>query len=81
MFVLKLEDAFKLANRVTYIALMVLGCYFVYKGNAWNIFNLKRTNFAVYDEPITEAPNNETMLQFRKFNSAFCYAPHNSSPY
>ena len=66
MFILKLDYVFKLANRVAYIALMVLGCYFVYKGNAWDIFHLKRTNFAVYDEPITEAPTIISWIQNSK---------------
>ena len=70
MFFLKLEDAFKLANRVAYIALMVLGCYFVYKGNVWDIFHMKRTNFAVYDEPISEPPTIISWIQYSKHQNS-----------
>ena len=58
------EYTFKIINKVAYIALAILGCYFVYYGNVWNIFWRKRTNFSVHDEPVTEYPTIVSWIQY-----------------
>ena len=35
---------------------LVLGCYFISKGDVLSKFNLRRTSFAEYKEPMTELP-------------------------
>ena len=45
-----------LLNKLVYITMFGLGSYFIYEGEVVQRFQLKRTNFAVYEEPIFEPP-------------------------
>ena len=48
------KSAFRVIEYVASIAFLCLGCFFIYQGEVWQRFNLRRTNFAKYDEEITE---------------------------
>ena len=63
-----------------YITLMCLGWYLIWHGNVWDRYHGRKTNFAEYDEPITELPtivtwaeNAQGKLQFdQDFSLRFC---------
>ena len=44
-------------NKLVYMTMFGLGSYFIYKGDVVQRFQLKRTNFAVYEEAIYKLPN------------------------
>ena len=48
--VLQITDSF------LYCFLFILGCYFIYQGQVVQKFTLGRTNFAEFDEELTELP-------------------------
>ena len=45
---------------------MGTGVYFIYYGDVWERYRLKRTNFAEYTEQITELPTFVTWIQYRQ---------------
>ena len=47
---------FALLSQIKYLGFLSLGLYFIYLGDVWDRFRLKRTNFAQFEEPITELP-------------------------
>ena len=47
-----------------YLGLMITGVYFIYLGNVWARYKQKRTNFAEYDEAISELPTLVTWIQY-----------------
>ena len=57
-----LQSFCKALNNLVYIALAVMGCYFIYHGQVWQRFSLKGTNFAEYEEPVTELPTIVTYI-------------------
>ena len=61
MIGLKLLNIICVAEKVTYGVLMCIGFYFI--GNVWEKFCQKKSNFAVYREPITEMPTISTWLK------------------
>ena len=46
----------QLINQSVYLALICVGCFFIYQGDVLQRFHLKRTNFAEYEEDLTELP-------------------------
>ena len=50
----KVDYIFKTLGILVYVGSMVGGIYFIYQGEIVQRFNLKRTNFAIYSEPIVE---------------------------
>ena len=52
----KVDYIFKTLGILVYVGSMVGGLYFIYQGGIVQRFNLKRTNFAIYSEPIVELP-------------------------
>ena len=50
------KHVLQLCEKSIYLALVCLGFYFIYQGDVLQKFQLKRTNFAEYEEPITELP-------------------------
>ena len=55
---------FKSIDKVTSLALMILGIYLIYKGEVLNRFHLKRTNFAEFTEEVTEIPTVTTWIEY-----------------
>ena len=63
-----------------YVTLMCLGWYLIWHGNVWDRYHGRKTNFAEYDEPITELPtivtwaeNAQGKLRFdQDFSLRFC---------
>ena len=53
------------------IAFLCLGWFFIYQGEVWQRFNLRRTNFAKYDEEITELPTVYTTVGNLNYNAKF----------
>ena len=56
MFMLEVKTFYSLLKGIKYIMFLVLGCYFISKGDVLPKFNLRRTSFAEYKEPMTELP-------------------------
>ena len=56
-----LEVSNKIVKYAVYIALLILGVYFIYAGDILQKFSNKKTTFAEYGEPVTELP---TILAF-----------------
>ena len=52
----------QIIDHLTYLALSILGLYFIVEGNVIQNFNLGRTNYAQYSEPITELPTILTVI-------------------
>ena len=52
----------QIIDHLTYLALSILGLYFIVEGNVIQNFNLGRTNYAQYSEPITELPTILTII-------------------
>ena len=52
----------QVVEKIACIAFLGLGCFFIYQGEVWQRFNLRRTNFALYDEEITELPTIYTVI-------------------
>ena len=61
-----LQSFCKTLDLVVYIALSITGCYFIYHGEVWQRFTLKRTNFAEYDEPVNDVPTILTYIEGSK---------------
>ena len=58
-----LQSFCKAVDIVVYIALTITGSFFIYHGEVWQRFTLKRTNFAVYDKPVTALPTILTYIE------------------
>ena len=58
-------------EKIASIAFLCLGCFFIYQGEVWQRFHLGRTNFAKYDEEITELPTIYTTIRNLNFNAKF----------
>ena len=43
-------------QNAVYIALLTLGCYFIYQGKVVQRFLIQRTDFSEYSEPMSELP-------------------------
>ena len=50
------KNVLLLLQRMVYLAMLVLGFYFIYQGGVVQRFLLKRTNFAIHEAPFTELP-------------------------
>ena len=50
-------------ENMIYITLLGVGIYFIYEGDVVQRYHRKRTNFAVYEEPMTELPTVVTYVQ------------------
>ena len=46
----------KATKNTIYVTLMCLGWYLIWHGHEWDRYHGEKTNFAEYDEPITELP-------------------------
>ena len=55
---------FQVVEVVSYIFLMCLGGFFIYEADIINRFQLKRTNFAEYYEPIIERPTVMSWIEY-----------------
>ena len=64
MFKLRASVIFGTVHKAIYVAMMCLGCYFIYQGDIVQRFKQRRTNFAEYTEPITELPTIVTWIQY-----------------
>ena len=53
---------FQIVDKLIYISLFSLGCFFIYKGQVVEKFNWKRTNFAEHDEDLAEFPTISTFI-------------------
>ena len=67
---------FQALNGWIYIVFSVLGFYFIYAGDIFQKFNAKRSNFAEYDETVTEFPTIVTYVKthanrFQKYGKDF----------
>ena len=64
VFILTLES-------IVYFLLLGMGIYFIYDGGLVQKFQLGRTNFALYEEPVSELP---TIVTFMKpWNESFTF--------
>ena len=59
------KTVFEIFEKLVSLALMLLGFFFIYKGDVIPRFQLKRTNFAEYSEVITEIPTVTTWIEYR----------------
>ena len=50
------KPAFGTVKWTIYLLLMSLGVFFIYQGEVWERFENRRTNFAIYTQPIDELP-------------------------
>ena len=62
MFLLKKEHILQIMENLLYFALLGLGIYFIYIGDVIPKFWLGRTNFAEYQEVMTELPTISTYI-------------------
>ena len=60
------KHVIQLIEKLVYIALICVGCFFIYQGDVLQRFQLKRTNFAEYEENLTEFP---TILTWPAFGN------------
>ena len=71
----KSKTIFWLFRKLVYLAMFGLGVYFIYQGDVMQRFYRKRTNFATYEEDITELPSIVTWIlapnQYLKFAKDF----------
>ena len=58
------KSVYEILDTVLYVVLMILGCYFIYKGGVWERFQQKRSDFAEYDEPVSELPTMVTNIRY-----------------
>ena len=56
----------QIIDRLTYLALSILGLYFIVEGNVIQNFRSGKTNFAQYSEPVTEIPTILTFIDSTK---------------
>ena len=49
-------------NRTVYIALLILGCYFIYQGKVIERFANKKCDFSEYAEDVSELPTLQTYI-------------------
>ena len=56
------KSVFQITDSFLYCFLFGLGCYFIYQGQVVQKFILGRTNFAEYDEELTEFPTLVTFI-------------------
>ena len=73
MFQAKVSTCLAALEHTLYITMMGLGFYFIYKGNVVQRFQRERTNFAVYEEIITELPTIVTYIRLPKNRLAVKY--------
>ena len=77
------QHSFKIVDKSVYLALFCVGCVFIYQGDVLQRFQLKRTNFAEYEEDITELPTVQTWLGFGNLTFGqdynISYKPHGTS--
>ena len=52
----------KIIDTLVYIALSLLGLYFIYEGHILEKYRSKKTSYAEYDEEITELPTMVTYI-------------------
>ena len=64
MFQVLPKNLIKTLDITLYLGLMITGVYFIYLGNVWARYKQKRTNFAEYDEAISELPTLVTWIQY-----------------
>ena len=57
----KASNLFWVLQKVVYLALLSLGCYFIYQGQVVQRFIIQRTDFSEYSETVSELP---TLLTF-----------------
>ena len=62
MFKIRSEHILLLFNKIIYITLLGIGCYFIRQGDVIGKFEAKGTNYLIYDEKITEFPTIVTYL-------------------
>ena len=62
-----------LFKKSVYLTLVCVGLYFVYQGDVLQKFQLKRTNFAEYEEEVSELPVILTYIQFSRSLVYFKY--------
>ena len=58
----------QIIDRLTYLALSILGLYFIVEGNVIQNFQSGKTNYAQYSETITELPTIVTFIDRQIFN-------------
>ena len=68
-----LEVSNKIVRYVVYIALLILGVYFIYAGDILQKFSNKKTTFAEYGEPVTELPTILAFIEYVDQNVTFKY--------
>ena len=64
------KGAIQVIEYIASIAFLCLGWFFIYQGEVWQRFNLRRTNVAKYEE-ITELPTIYTTVGNLNYNAAF----------
>ena len=86
-FKISIRHTFDVIGKLIYFSLLCLAIYFIYLGAVIDRFALKRTNYAVFDENITELPTILTWVDIygqhaatnlnigRDFNMSFQHIP------
>ena len=64
---------YSLLKGIKYFMFLVLGCYFISQGDVLTKFNLGRTSFAEYREPMTEHPTIMIKQIFNKYGQNTTY--------
>ena len=79
------KSLFQVIHRLGYISLLMLGYYFIDRGDILQKYNSRRTNFAEYYENVTEMPtigirveySNQTLPEFSQSVGTFLGPPMN----
>ena len=58
-------------DNILYVGLISIGCYLIYRGKVWSKFQQGRSNYAEYNEPITELPTFVTRIQYAEGHQLF----------
>ena len=64
MFLNSLSKSLQVIDTVLYLSFLGVGIYFIYDSDIIQKFQLKRTNFAEYEEILTELPTLLTHIQY-----------------
>ena len=58
-------------DNILHVGLISIGYYLIYRGKVWSKFQQGRSNYAEYNEPITELPTFVTRIQYAEGHQLF----------
>ena len=67
MFIANVRTLFRALQKLVYLTMLGLGVYLIYKGDVVQRFQRERTNFAVFEEEISELPS--VVMYIQPWNS------------